>query len=155
MSIAKLCTRDVVTVEPSASLQHAAKLMRDHRIGNVVVRNSDGGGRPLGILTDRDIVVGVLAENRSPDIRVSDVMSIGVVTAHKDDGIADVIKKMEKESVRRIVLVDDDGHIWGLVSTDDILQLIASEMSDLGSLIKRQLRSETAILSSREKQLLF
>jgi predicted transcriptional regulator len=142
MPISDLCSKNVVCVERNASLQYAAQLMKNHHVGGIVVVESSGKHKPIGILTDRDIVLHVVAESRSLSTRVEEIMSKGVIQVKKDDGIASVVERMEREGVRRLVVVDDSGNACGVVSSDDVLQLVAKEMNGLGRLVERQLQNE-------------
>lgn len=142
MPISDLCSVHLVTVEPGATLQRAARLMKDHHVGGLVVVEGNGKNRPIGILTDRDIVLAGVAEDRLYTSRVEDVMSKNVFKVSRNQGIADVIDQMATHGVRRMIVVDELGKACGLVSSDDILQLMAKEMSGLGQLVQTQLENE-------------
>lgn len=142
MPISDLCSKNLVFVERGASLQYAARLMKKHHVGGIVVVESNGKNKPVGILTDRDIVLSVVAENLPLSTKVQDVMSRDVVMVTRGNGIADVVDQMESKGVRRMIVVDDVGNACGLVSSDDILQLVAREMNNLGRLVGRQLENE-------------
>ncbi|MGE3975521.1 MAG: CBS domain-containing protein [Bdellovibrionales bacterium] len=142
MPISDLCSQKLISVERTATLQHAARLMKKYHVGGVVVVESNGKNKPVGILTDRDIVLGVVAENLPHTTLVEDVMSKNVVQVTKSEGISSVIDKMEREGVRRIIVTDDAGNAFGLVSSDDVLQLIAQEMNGLDRLVQRQVQNE-------------
>jgi predicted transcriptional regulator len=142
MPISDLCSKNFVFVERSASLQYAAQLMKKHHVGGVVVVETNGKNKPVGILTDRDIVLGIVAENLPLNTKVQDVMSRDVVMVTRGKGIADVVDQMESKGVRRMIVVDEAGNACGLVSSDDILQLVAREMNGLGRLVERQLQNE-------------
>lgn len=142
MAIADLCTRKLVSVERGATLQYAAQLMKKHHVGGIVVVEANGKSKPVGILTDRDIVLSIVAENQPLSTKVQSVMSTDVVQVPKSKGIAEVVEQMESRGIRRMVVVDDAGNACGLVSSDDILQLVAKELSGLGRLVERQLENE-------------
>ncbi len=142
MPISDLCSKNLVSVERGATLQYAAQLMKKHHVGGIVVVEATNKNKPVGILTDRDIVLGVVAENLPLNTSVKDVMSKGVVMVNETMGIAEVVDRMEAKGVRRMIVVDDAGNACGLVSTDDILQLVARELNALGRLVERQLENE-------------
>jgi CBS domain-containing protein len=112
-------TENPVTVEASATVQDAAKLMAEKDIGNVlVVENSE----VQGIVTDRDIVVRVVAKGEAPDASVREACTTGLDTLSPDDSIDDAVKKMEQANVRRLPVVDD-GNPVGIVSLGDLARL--------------------------------
>jgi CBS domain-containing protein len=143
MPISDLCSRSLICVEPGASLHCAARVMKKHHVGDVVVVEQNGKDRPVGILTDRDIVLNVVAENRPTSGRVDEFMSKDIVTVNQSEGIAAVIDKMEREGVRRVIVMDDEGNACGLVSCDDLIQLLAREMHGIGRLVEKQLQGDT------------
>lgn len=154
MPISDLCSVNLVTVEPGATLQKAARLMRDHHVGGLVVVEGNGKNRPLGILTDRDIVLAAVAEDKLYTSRVEDVMSKNVFKVTRNQGIADVIDQMSTHGVRRMIVVDELGRTCGLVSSDDILQLMAKEMNGLGQLVQTQLENERMLTPIQEHYIL-
>lgn len=140
MPISNLCSKDVVCIKQSDTLQEAARLMKKQHIGGLVV--VDDEDQPVGILTDRDITLTAVADNLPASTSVENAMSKNIVTVHKDEGISEVINKMEHEGVRRIIVVDENRKACGLVSFDDLVQLLAEELNSLGRLIQRQLENE-------------
>lgn len=142
MPIADLCSNKLISIDRKATLQQAAQMMKDHHVGGIVVVEANGQGKPVGILTDRDIVLNVVAENLPINTPVQEVMSKNIVKVAKWDGIAEVVEQMESSGVRRMIVVDESGHACGLVSADDILQLVSQELSGLGSLISKQVENE-------------
>ncbi len=142
MPISDLCAKGVVCIERGASLQAAAKLMKKHHLGGLIVVEGKGATRPVGVLTDRDIVLGIVAENKPSTTTVEEVMSKNVVKVRRSEGIASVVDQMEQEGVRRMVIVDDAGEACGLVSADDIIQLVARELNGLGRLVGQQVENE-------------
>ncbi len=144
MSIGLFCSRDTVIVRPHDSIACAAKLMREHHVGSVVVvEDVPDGAKPIGILTDRDLVVEILALNLNPDeVSVGDVMSSEVITAKESDGVWVTLKRMRSEGVRRLPVVDDRGLLLGIVSVDDLLELLVGELTDLVKLSDREKERE-------------
>jgi CBS domain-containing protein len=123
----------------------AARRMRDLHVGDlVVVDESAGGGIPIGIVTDRDLVVKILADGgeRAARASVADAMSTDLVTARCDDSVEDALVQMTASGVRRLPLVDDSGRLAGVLAFDDVVALLSEELVDLARLIARQQRRE-------------
>lgn len=154
MPISDLCSKELVCVESESTILYAAQLMKRHHVGGVVVVELGERKKPTGILTDRDIVLGVVAENLPATTKVKEIMSLGALTVPKGRGIADVVDKMESKGVRRVVVVDGSGVACGMVSLDDILQLVAREVTGLCSIMNRQIENEK-IYKQQASQLLF
>jgi CBS domain-containing protein len=140
MQIGEICTREVVCASPETTVAAAAKLMRQYHIGDVIVTRQEGGRRiPLGIITDRDIVLSVVATELSPGtITVGDVMGPELVTANELEDVFDAIQRMRNKGVRRMPIVDEEGALVGIVSIDDIIEILAEEMTELSRLISRE-----------------
>ena len=144
MKASEFCNREVVVVDKEATVADAARLMRELHVGSVIVVEADGDSkRPVGVLTDRDIVVEFVATGLSPDdIAVGDAISYDLITIVESEGLFETIELMRTHGVRRIPVVDDRGGLVGLVASDDALDLIAEELTDLVKLVVRQRRSE-------------
>jgi len=136
MPVSDLCNKKIVCIERGASLEEAAKVMKKHGLGALVV--VEGDNVPVGVLTDRDIVLCLAEEDTPLDSAVGEAMSDQLVTASENVGIAEAVDKMKDEEVRRLVIIDDDGKACGLISSDDVLQLMARELSSIGQVIQRQ-----------------
>lgn len=126
----------VITVSPSTPIAEAALLMRDEDIGALVVVNNEK--KPIGIITDRDIVVSVLADRENPEeILVEDVMrkkpeNRKLIVVGEDTNIFDILKILSKNSIRRVP-VTRKGKLVGIVSVDDIVVVVATELANLAS----------------------
>jgi CBS domain-containing protein len=145
MNVGKVCTRTVATIRPSDSVLDAARAMRQHHVGNLVVVAERGGKSiPTGIITDRDLVVNVLATEakRLEALSISEVVTPTVVTARESDEVADVLAKMTEHMVRRIPVVDDDGGLVGIFTLDDMLQLLSHDVASIAALVRMQRRRE-------------
>ena len=144
MTVGDLCNRRVVIATPDESLTAAARRMSDLHVGTLVVVNDTRGGQmPIGVLTDRDLVVRVLAERRDVDrLVVREVMTGELVTARESENLYDALKKMRSFGVRRLPIVDDDGALVGILTFDDLVELVAEELSDLSSLVSREQKRE-------------
>jgi CBS domain-containing protein len=113
-------TRNPQVVTADASVQEAARLMKSEDTGVLPVVESQGTRRVVGVITDRDITIRVVAEGRS-SATVRDAMSTGVRTCKEDDSLNDVMKVMSSEQVRRVPIVDDSGELVGIVSQADVV----------------------------------
>jgi CBS domain-containing protein len=133
MPIGEICNREVVVSFPGESAVEAAKLMRQYHVGDLVIVEQGKDGRvPIGILTDRDLVVEVMAKEMDPArFTVADVMSRDLLTAREQDGIFETIQRMRTHGVRRVPVVDKAGALLGIVSVEDLFSLLAEEMTDL------------------------
>jgi CBS domain-containing protein len=146
MSAGEYCNRDVVIVSKDEPVSAAIELMRSHHVGDVVVVETiEETMMPVGILTDRDIVLEILAEGVDLDaVAIVDVMSYELVTVTEKTTLIDTIKLMRDKGVRRIPVVNEKGGLEGLLSVDDILELLAEQLTDIVSLIgKEQSREST------------
>ncbi len=144
MTVGEICNRETVIVQKDTSLLETAKLMRSHHVGSiVVVEQGSKPPKPAGIITDRDLVVEVMATSVDLGrVAVGDVMSLELTTAQENDGIWDTIQRMRLKGVRRIPVVDIEGRLVGILSLDDLLDFLVDELSSLVRLVKREQRSE-------------
>jgi CBS domain-containing protein len=143
-----LCKRGLITAPGDTTIAEAAALMRDHCLEDLVVTDPEEGGRmPIGIVTDRDIVVSVVAENLDPNqVMLGDIMGGRLVTAYESQSVEEVISLMRAAGVRRMPIVDIYDELAGIVSLDDLLAVLASEMGDVVELIGRgQWREQAAV----------
>lgn len=140
MSVGDFCNRDVVTIGAGASVRDAAELMRTLHVGDlVVVESRDEQRVPIGVVTDRDIVVEILAEDVDPrDVAVGDFMSGQIVTANEDDDIMGVIELMRTEGVRRVPVVDGGGVLVGIVAVDDLIDSLAEMLHGISGVVRRE-----------------
>jgi len=148
MPIGEVCVRDVVVVSKEQTIQQAAVLMRRNHVGDLVVVEERAGGRqvPVGIVTDRDIVVSVLATAVDPQVyTVGDLVARKLLTVAEDQGVFETIQYMRTNGVRRMPVVDRAGGLVGIISVDDLIQLLSDEMSELAKLIAREQVHEAAI----------
>ena len=147
MPIGNIRTREVVVAKRGTTVSEAARLMRSHHVGDVVVVDEvDGRKVPCGIVTDRDIVIGLVAPGLDPDtIQVGDLMMTGIVVGRELDGVADTLEIMRVKAVRRMPIVDALGTLVGIVTADDLLQLLSEEMSALAAMINREQRREVTV----------
>ena len=144
MSAGEYCNRDVVVIEKTEPVRAAIHLMRSNHVGDVVVvEMRENASIPLGILTDRDIVVEVLAEDVDLDaVNVGDVMSDQLVTVNKETKLLDAVKLMRAKGVRRLIVINERGELLGILSVDDLLELVAEQLTDIVSLISNEITHE-------------
>jgi signal-transduction protein with cAMP-binding, CBS, and nucleotidyltransferase domain len=147
MRIGELCTRSVVTCNAHCSAADIARLMRKQHVGDVVVVEPvEDGQRPLGVVTDRDLVLQVLAPGIDPSAaKATDLMS-PAITALASEGVYDAIWHMRRKGCRRLPVVDAQGRLAGLVTLDDLTQFLATELVELGRVSLRQHELECARL---------
>jgi len=145
MPVSEICNREVVIVRPETTVHEAAKLMRQHHVGDVVVVEERKGVKvPVGIVTDRDLVVEIMA----PDlvqmvITVGDIMGEELVTVNGSAGIYESIQYMRGEGVRRLPVVDNKGGLIGILTHDDLLELLSEEMLSLSGLVRHEQKKES------------
>lgn len=140
MTIGKICNRETVIITADRSIVEAARLMRDQHVGDLVVVQEVSGRRlPVGILTDRDLVVEILAKNVDLGaVTVGDVMTRDPLTARESDSIYDTMQRMRAKGVRRIPVVDTGGALVGIVAVDDFLDLLSDELTALARVVTRE-----------------
>ncbi len=133
MNIGEICTIQTVTCTRDETVQGAALLMRKHHVGDlIVIDQADGQPVPVGIVTDRDIVVSVIALGLDPaGLQVDDIMSDDLLSCREADDVYETIEHMRLRGIRRVPVVNSAGGLSGIVSADDLLEFLAEEMGDL------------------------
>jgi CBS domain-containing protein len=147
MTIGEICTRETVIATREMTVAAAAQLMRQHHVGTLVVVDQVNGGKrvPVGIVTDRDAVVEVMATGLDPNaITVGDLMEGELVTARESEGVLETMQIMRYKGVRRLPIVGKAGELIGIVSIDDLLEVLAEEFSELVKVVAREQVRETA-----------
>jgi len=152
MTAGELCNREVIVTTPETGIGEAAKLMREHHVGTlVVVERQSGRARPLGILTDRDLVIEVLAEEvPAAEITVGDVMNANPMRVRASDGLWDTLQIMRGQGIRRIVVVEQDDALAGILAMDDVIALLAEEITLLAKLIAREQSREQKVRPAKQ-----
>jgi signal-transduction protein with cAMP-binding, CBS, and nucleotidyltransferase domain len=137
MSVGKICIRRVVIASHGESLREAAGRMVAEDVGALVVLDAEK--RPIGIVTDRDLVARCIAEGRDPArSTVGDVMSKPAARVHEGTAIEDALVEMMRARARRLPVVDDAGRLVGILALDDVLELLAEETATIGRLLARR-----------------
>ena len=144
MKAGECCNREVVIAPRDMTVLEAAKLMRQYHVGNVVVVEEKAHrSLPVGIFTDRDIVIELLAKDIDPALfSIGEVMTFELTTAWEGDDIVDTVKKMKLKGIRRIPVVDQEGFLTGILTLEDLIDLIAEQLSDLVGLCRRARKQE-------------
>ena len=144
MFVGEVCNREVVTIDAGASMMEVIGLMRKHHVGDVVVVDESGGRTvPKGIITDRDIVIELLAIEIALDsVSVGDAMSYELMTAREEDGIFETLTRMRDKGIRRMPVVNSEGALKGILTVDDLVELFAEQLSDVVKLICHQQQRE-------------
>lgn len=133
-----ICSRIVSVAYPALSVAEAARVMREQHVGCLVVVEeiTEDERRVVGILTDRDIVTGMVAEQRdAQSLRVADLMSRDVVSVREEDSMLDALALMRQQRVRRVPVVGARDLLIGILALDDLLGVVAEEMQALGAAI--------------------
>jgi CBS domain-containing protein len=133
MSVGSICTRRVITVDVAIDISAAAAVMRENKLGYLIVTDKAKGGRtPVGVLTDRDIVIKVTAKDVDPhSVTVGDVMTRDPLMATDDDGISETLHRMRRLGVRRVPVVGARGEVSGVLSIDDAVDHLVAQLSDV------------------------
>lgn len=143
MNLAQLCQRDIVSVSTQASVRQAAELMRIHHVGALALTDPGDGSRVVGIVTDRDMVVNLLAQGLTPDERpVGTLGSVKLIGVAGTASVHDAALAMQQHGVRRLFLLQPDGALMGLVSMDDLLLNMAEQLSALAQGLRHGLQRE-------------
>lgn len=144
MKAGELCNRDVVTAARDLSILEASRLMREHHVGClVIIEEISGHARPVGILTDRDIVIEVIARDVAvTGVTAGDVMTFTLLKVTEDENIFDVARRMRSRGVRRVPVISNSGDLAGIIALDDLLGLLSQELSLLATITTREAEQE-------------
>jgi CBS domain-containing protein len=145
MPVSEICNREVVIVQRNNTISEAAQLMRQHHVGDVVVVEDRGVVKvPVGIVTDRDLVVEIMAPEIDQNvITLGDIMAPELATVKEDAGLSETIEYMRTKGVRRVPVVDKGGGLVGILTLDDLLELLAEELLALARLVKQEQKKES------------
>jgi CBS domain-containing protein len=140
MTVGKFCNREVIVARKDSSIIDVAKLMRKHHVGDIVIIDDNGDHpKPIGIITDRDIVMELIAcDVPIDDVLVGDVMSFELITAEEQDSIWDVMNLMRSKGIRRIPVVNKNGNLSGILTVDDLHELLGEELNLLAKVPLRE-----------------
>jgi CBS domain-containing protein len=145
MKVGDMCNREVVYIDRAEGVIAAAKVMRERHVGDLVVVDGSVDARaPIGLLTDRDLVVSALAQDAADLTRllVGDLLTRAVVSVSEDAAVAEALRLMRVHGVRRLPVLDARGGLVGLVTSDDVIEFLAEQLSDLALISTSQRRRE-------------
>lgn len=150
MRIADICTRSVVTCKRNASVLDVARLMRDCHVGDVIVVDEvEGRPIPVGIVTDRDLVVAILAEGIGAEgLCAGDLIVNELITAFESELVYDAIWHMRSKGIRRLPIINAQCHLMGVLTADDVTRFLAEELASVARITPRQLTKEGATRDS-------
>jgi CBS domain-containing protein len=152
MQVATTRQRLVVTIQESEDVSRAAELMHEKHVGYLVVVELDPLPRPVGVVTDRDIVASVVARGVDPRaVRVADIMTFNPVMARESDSMEVVLHKMRSFGVRRLPVVNSRRELVGILAIDDVLRAIADDAQDVVNVIAHERQVEGAARSVVER----
>jgi CBS domain-containing protein len=151
MDLTSLCTREVVGIDAQSSLRDAAALMCDEHVGALVVVTGDEPSKVVGVVTDRDLALEGLGRGETrADIRVGHLAKTPPMAVRADATLREAITSMEQGGVRRLLVVDDDGGVVGLISADDLLEALSQEFESLARALRKGIsreKSERSVVS--------
>lgn len=145
MRVSDICTRGVEHATRHVSVVEAARHMRRDHVGDVVVVDViEGQQIPVGMLTDRDIVIAAVADEnvKIQDLEIGDIMTLDPITVREDDDVKDALRRMQRGGVRRVPVVDAMGSLVGILSMDDVLVVLSEDLAGLSQLATHQARNE-------------
>lgn len=154
MALKDILKKEVTLVTSEANIMEAAKLMHQKHVGAIVVVDKLNGSRgtPVGILTDRDITLALGQQGTlDPETSVKKIMSQNVIVCSQDDGISETISKMCKNGVRRVPVIDKKDQVVGIISSDDLYQLLAKEIHELSKILETELDKESRIVKTQDR----
>ncbi len=145
MRIGEYCNQDVITMRGDESVKVVAELMRQYHVGDVVlVEDHNGQSIPKGIITDRDIVVEVVAKGvDASSLSAQDIVTRSLLTVHEDDNLFNCLKLMRTKGVRRLPVVNDNKELVGIITLDDITALLSGMLFNVVGIVDRQQQIET------------
>lgn len=145
MPVGEICNRDVVITPEATTALEAAQLMLNHHVGSIVVVDNAQPPHPVGIVTDRDLVLKVMAAGRDPaSIKVTELMHPNLITIDESDHNWAALERMRTGGIRRLVVVNQSRHLQGILTMDDMLDYLADELSELVKAVKREQLVEAA-----------
>jgi CBS domain-containing protein len=133
MTVKEMARTDVVTADPETTTREISRLLEEENVGSVIVTEDK---TPVGIVTDRDLALEVIGEGKdSATITAADVMTEDLFTVETDESIYDVLEGMRERGVRRVPVLED-GELAGIVTLDDFLVLLTSELESVSGVVQ-------------------
>ena len=145
MAIGEICNREVVFAQREMTVLEASRLMRQYHVGDLVVIDESAGKRvPVGLVTDRDIVLEIVCmELDASVLTVGYIMGLELAMVRESEGVFETMRYMRAKGVRRLPVVDAHGGLVGIVTLDDLLEILAEEMNELARLVATERRRES------------
>ena len=149
MKLGHVCETDVVTTFAETSLADATVEMRRRHVGALVVIEERNGGKwPVGIVTDRDIAVALTTLCTREASRVGDVMSRNLIVASDHDDFFEGLSKMRRFGVRRLPIIALDGRLRGIITLDDVIDVLSAKLREAASVVPRERRVEARLVAA-------
>ncbi len=147
MSIGEFCNREVIVTGSGTGIEEAARLMRQQHVGDlIVVESKDVGNVPVGIVTDRDLVIEVLAQGVDPStVTIDDIMSRDPFVMEEHADLWEALDQMRSKGVRRLPVVDGRGALIGILTLDDLVEALGEAVEDFIRIVRAELRRETRL----------
>jgi len=137
MSVFSCCQTNVMTVSPEDTAYDAANIMEEWNVGSVIVKENE---RPVGIVTDRDLVVRVITTRKIPEeTSIREIMTRDPVIVKGDTGLYEAMEQIKGKGIRRLPVVDSDGRLQGIITVDDLIRLLAAEMNCISGILDKEL----------------
>lgn len=145
MSVGEICNREVVVTGRETDIREAARLMREYHVGDLlIVERKDDENIPVGIVTDRDLVIEVLALDVALEkLTVADLMLTELVTVPESADLWDTLATMRSRGIRRMPVVNEQGGLEGILTIDDALDLLVEGLDDMVKLVRNEIQHET------------
>ncbi|ASQ47263.1 CBS domain-containing protein [Legionella clemsonensis] len=144
MRVGEFCNREVVIMPSDESVKIAAELMRAKHVGDIVlVEEKQGKKVPVGIISDRDLVVEVMVPGLDPkELAAGDIVTRSLLVAHENESLFDALNLMRKKGIRRLPVVDDENTLIGIITLDDMTDLLAEMLSNVADVVDKQRKLE-------------
>ena len=144
MNVDSICNRNVVIADQATDALTAARLMHENHVGTIIIVDDiNNAKRPIGIISDRDLVIEVLAKDVSPaQVTLKDAMNPDLICVRDDDDMMETVKIMCLEGIRRVPVVNEQGQLTGILTMDDLFEILADELSNLALLMGREKQSK-------------
>ncbi|KTD56988.1 CBS domain protein [Legionella santicrucis] len=144
MIVGEYCNRDVVVINCNESVKNAAELMRHHHVGDLVLLDEQKNKKiPIGIVTDRDLVIEVMAAGIAPEsLLIKDIVTEPFSSIFENDNLLDALELMHSKRIRRLPVVDNDKTLIGIITLDDFIEILTENMAKVVDVIKLQQQKE-------------
>ncbi|CAM3026111.1 CBS domain protein [Legionella steigerwaltii] len=144
MRVGEYCNRDVVVINGNESVKNAAKLMRSYHVGDLVLVEEHKNQKvPIGIVTDRDLVVEVMAAGVKPEsLLVRDILTEPFSSVFENDSLFDALEIMHSRKIRRLPVINEDKTLIGIITLDDLIEILTETMTHIVDVVKLQQKKE-------------